>query len=471
MAHIAYVTNGMSSTLNSSLELSRRLVEAGHRVTYLSHRDLGEVASAHGHGWMGLDTEEVWHREIEALRPPWKSGEWRPGRWARWIRRRRELRARSARAEGFAAALQELDPDLVIVDMELHVAVMVAVSLGLPVMLAIVWFSVFHAPGLPPMNSKLLPGDGWTHDLRVRWAWARTRLERGWLEWRARLGTHGGARPLGAIRFDTHNVDDLGAVARARGFDQARGVSRRDWLRPWVYPELPILAFNLWELEFPHRPHPNLHYVGPMVARERRELRTDPASRGALDELLERRRRHPDRPLIYCSLGSYWSADRELLSKVVEAVRREPEWDLVLGLGGKLTAEDLAPLPDNVTALAWAPQLEVLSHASACITHGGITSINECIAFEVPMVVFSTEYVDQDGCAARVEYHGVGLRTERARATAAGIQAQLRTVLTDPDIQGRVQALRRRLEEVERERPAVRLIEEHLARDARAGKP
>ena len=85
------------------------------------------------------------------------------------------------------------------------------------------------------------------------------------------------------------------------------------------------------------------------------------------------------------------------------------------------------------------------------------------------MLVFSTEYVDQDGCAARVAYHGVGLRTERARATAAGIREQLRTVLSDTGIRGRVEALRERLEEVERDRPAVRLIEEHLARGTGAG--
>lgn len=460
-AHVVYVTNGMSSTLNSSLELSRRLVEAGHRLTYVSKEDLGEVVSAHGHGWVRLRADVEMDQELEDLTPPWKSGGGLdPLRWMSWVRRRRELRARSARMSEFEGVLRRLDPDLVLVDMELHAAVLTVLSMDFPVFLVIVWFSVFFAPELPPMNTKLLPPTDLGSRLKTRWAWSRTWLQRGRTEWAARLGSRGLVRRLQPVEFDTLNVDDLKAVARARGVDRSRQTSRRHWLWPWVYPELPVLSFNLWELEFPHEPQPNLHYVGPMVARERIELRTDPASREAWDGLLERRKAGPDRPLVYCSLGSHWSADLTLLKKIVEAVRRRPDWDLVIGLGGKLAPEALDPLPDNVTPLTWAPQLEILAQSSACITHGGITSINECIAFGVPMVVFSTEQIDQDGCAARVEYHGIGLREEREYATEGRVRGMLETVLTDPDFRARVAALQQRLLELERERPAVSLVEE-----------
>lgn len=459
--HVVYVTNGMSSTLNSSLELSRRLHEAGHRVTYVSKEDLGEVVSAHGHGWVRLTGDLEMDRELAELTPPWKGGGGlSPRQWVGWIRGRRELRARSARVSEFEGVLRELDPDLVLVDMELHSAVLTVLSMDLPMFLVIVWFSVFFAPELPPMNTKLLPPGDRGSRLRTRWAWTRTWLRRGRTEWAARLGSRGLVRRLQPIEFDTLNVDDLKAVARVRDVDRSRQTSRKHWLWPWVYPEVPVLSFNLEELEFPHEPHPALHYVGPMVARERIELRTDTGSREAWEGLVERREGVRDRPLIYCSLGSHWSADLTLLKKIVEALRGRPDWDLVIGLGGKLAPEELEPLPENVTPLTWAPQLEILAQSSACITHGGITSINECIAFGVPMVVFSTEQIDQDGCAARVEYHGIGLREEREHATEARVRGMLETVLTDPDVREKVAALQQRLLELERERPAVRLIEE-----------
>lgn len=46
---IVYITNGMASTLNSSLELSRRLTDAGHEVIYLSQADVGPRVQAAGY--------------------------------------------------------------------------------------------------------------------------------------------------------------------------------------------------------------------------------------------------------------------------------------------------------------------------------------------------------------------------------------------------------------------------------------
>jgi UDP:flavonoid glycosyltransferase YjiC (YdhE family) len=48
MLRIVYLTNGMASTLNSSLELSRRLDQRGHSVTYVSHAHIADTVKAHG---------------------------------------------------------------------------------------------------------------------------------------------------------------------------------------------------------------------------------------------------------------------------------------------------------------------------------------------------------------------------------------------------------------------------------------
>ena len=43
------------------------------------------------------------------------------------------------------------------------------------------------------------------------------------------------------------------------------------------------------------------------------------------------------------------------------------------------------------------------------ITNGGMNTIKECISLEVPMIVLPVKY-DQHGNAARVVYHGLGVR-------------------------------------------------------------
>ena len=50
-----------------------------------------------------------------------------------------------------------------------------------------------------------------------------------------------------------------------------------------------------------------------------------------------------------------WAADTGFLGRVLEVFVKRSDWDLVLGLGGKRTATDLAPVPDNALLLDWAP--------------------------------------------------------------------------------------------------------------------
>lgn len=77
----------------------------------------------------------------------------------------------------------------------------------------------------------------------------------------------------------------------------------------------------------------------------------------------------------------------------------------------------LKPLPENVTAATWGPQVKILSRSLLFITHGGCSSIKEAIYFGVPMIVFPHCW-DQPGMAARVKYHHLGLTGNLKRVNA-----------------------------------------------------
>ena len=90
----------------------------------------------------------------------------------------------------------------------------------------------------------------------------------------------------------------------------------------------------------------------------------------------------------------------------VEAFRGEP-WHLVLSTGNVDPAE-LGPLPSNVEAHQRVPQLEVLRHASAFVSHAGMGSVMEALRFRVPLVTMP-KVPEQAVVAARTTELGLGV--------------------------------------------------------------
>jgi UDP:flavonoid glycosyltransferase YjiC (YdhE family) len=356
-------------------------------------------------------------------------------------------------------------PDLLLIDLELHYVVIASAELGIPTAVIEGWYGIFERPGLPPTHTDIIP-DGTAHtQSRIQQAWAelrqakrRQRIRRRFSP--SRLRTAG--RP---VRYQTMDLEELKAVARMHGFDFKREIDLDAWPIPMAYRRLPVLSCCAWELEFPHDPHPLMRYLGPLVQSERKETNVSPQSMALWDDFQFKRRVEgkPERPLLYCSLGTYWAADLEFLKRIVMVLERHPEWDLVLGLGSKVDPAQLSALPANVLALDFAPQLAVLKKALCMITHGGSTTLNECIHFGVPMLMYSTGHGDQNGNAARVVYHGLGLLGDRVQDDATAIENRLLRILSDAGLRHEVDKMRTRFKAYETDGTAVRLIEQLMS--------
>jgi UDP:flavonoid glycosyltransferase YjiC (YdhE family) len=94
----------------------------------------------------------------------------------------------------------------------------------------------------------------------------------------------------------------------------------------------------------------------------------------------------------------------------MECGARRPNWRILIQTGpGTTVSPDV--LAENVRVCQWAPQLEVLERAALFITHGGFSSVRESIYYGVPMLIFPC-WLDQPGNAARVVFHGLGLRAD-----------------------------------------------------------
>ncbi len=445
MAKVAFIAHGLTSPLNASLELSRRLEQAGHEVTYFCHRNVGEEVEANGFAFVRLTDQDEVRKGISFNNP------------VDWVRQMREARSRSIESTELEDAIRSLEPDLLLIDIEMHYPIIATAGLGIPTMLVVNWLSIYRIPELPPLNSDLLPHNDRAIDL----AWRKVRFAAIWARLKHKLGKGAIGDLLRPVSYETRFYADLKRVARHRGYSLRDNTDRKQWLRPFMYTRLPVLCLNAIEVEFPHEPHPNIRYVGPMVNESRTEIRVSADDLRRWQEFKETRSgKH--RPLVYCSLGSYWS-DRDFLRMVLEVFAKRPEWDLVLGLGGQVTAAELGAVPENVLLLGYAPQLEVLRKADCAVNHGGITSINECITYGVPMVVYSPGLLDQHGCAARIEHHNLGVRADWKSRDAAEMERHIEHVLGSRPIQTSIDQMRLEYDAYKRDNVAVQVIEQHLA--------
>ena len=139
---------------------------------------------------------------------------------------------------------------------------------------------------------------------------------------------------------------------------------------------------------------------------------------------------------------------------------------MLLALGGKIDRAEVGPLPENVLAYSWLPQLQVLAKADLSINHGGIHTINECIHFGVPMLVYSGKRSDQDGCAARVHYHQVGIMADKDIDTSEEIRQKITQLLTDESYQQSIETMQLHHRRYRDEQVLENIIQEKLGQRA-----
>ena len=93
------------------------------------------------------------------------------------------------------------------------------------------------------------------------------------------------------------------------------------------------------------------------------------------------------------------------------------------------------------------------------ISHGGLNTALESLAWGVPMVVLPVAY-DQPGVGARVEWAGVGRSIPVGRLTVDRLRDAVRSVLDDPAYRARAARLRSSIEAADGLNRAADLIEE-----------
>ena len=197
-------------------------------------------------------------------------------------------------------------------------------------------------------------------------------------------------------------------LAKKLGLDLSKLIDRRNCFYRGLRG-VKVLVLAPRSLEFPHKLlKPNEYYLDVPIDRNEEHL----FSRQYIDFASESKvLKTEGKKIIYCSFGTLGYINEKRVTKfahlLFSILEREKNWHLIFSTGGIRFER----IPRNVVLFDQVPQLSLLKNCNLMITHGGLTSIKECIQNGVPMLVYPlNEKVDQKGNAARVNFHGLGLR-------------------------------------------------------------
>lgn len=158
--------------------------------------------------------------------------------------------------------------------------------------------------------------------------------------------------------------------------------------------------------------------------------------------------------IILCSFGTYFNNYDQhriitrFITNVIESVIDRNDVHLIIASNNVVLDVIKKTIPDypHIHLFSKVPQREVLAHADAFITHGGLGSIKEGIAYGVPMLVYPLDHTwDNNGNAFKIYYHQLGMRGEMAKDDINGLKQQISEILYNPQYHNNITALRHKL--------------------------
>jgi len=187
------------------------------------------------------------------------------------------------------------------------------------------------------------------------------------------------------------------------------------------------------------------HFVGPALGERAFQGEWTPPASG--------------RDVVLVSLGTAYN-DRADFYRTCLAAFTGTDLHVVLAVGGQVDPASLGPLPDNVEVHASVPQLSVLKHAKAFVTHGGMGSTMEALSFGVPLIAVP-QMGEQRANADRIaELH---LGRQVADVTAERLRDAVTSALGDAEITAGLEKMRADIADAGGARVAADVVEEVLA--------
>lgn len=363
MTKVLVMIHPESSHFNACLGLLKAMETGGFELTML--------ASPADRDWCQKHAFHVWPYLQKSLAKDSKQARFF------WQKRQQIKHAFKELTQDLQQAMNQVKPDLVLVDALTPYGAFAALGKGVPVCLLQTMLPMDYAKGLPPLQTPLKPARNEQEQQALENVWAGVLRKKKW--------------------------EDLWAGHEQRYTNMARffGVNPKIMQPKACFSfdlPLPKLVLCPQAFDFPRPTNPFNHYIGAHLQLDRDEVAFD------FNWI------NPQKSLIYCATTTRRvTQDPRLISNyqtLLNSVANQEQYQLVLSTCGVEMAH-LLKIPAAAKVVTYAPQLALLKRADLAIHHGGLNTIKECLHFGVRSLVFPG-MDDQFGNAARIEYHRLG---------------------------------------------------------------
>lgn len=146
------------------------------------------------------------------------------------------------------------------------------------------------------------------------------------------------------------------------------------------------------------------------------------------------------RPAVLVSLGTVYAEDGDrFFAAAIEALAGEPLQAVVVA-PSRIAAQVPAGV-DNILVAERVPQLALLPHLAAVVSHGGHNTVCEALAHGLPLVLAPIRD-DQPIVADQVVRAGAGRRVRFGRVRASELRAAVHEAVSDPDLRRNAEIVR-----------------------------
>jgi zeaxanthin glucosyltransferase len=326
-------------------------------------------------------------------------------------------------------------PDLILLDFHFAPDVVILSKFKVPIIFYNLFVPLTKAPHVPVCTTSIIPKKSIYSWIQVEFSWVFHKI--------IKYVENNFVHKFFSSRFEERlRGISIQKLLSAKYNFPYREVIDTDRAFHHGYKNIPEIVSSPKEIDFERRKYPNQINMGSVVDLERAEIMPDDL--GKYETCINTPK---GQSLIYVSLGTLSNTQfgdtRMFFDKIIKAFGGQNKYRLLLSVGENVDINSFGICPEDVFIFQRVPQIDALRFADVMITHGGISSITECILSEVPMMVFPlSSKFDQPGNAARVVFHKIGLRGKIRGDSGTTIKKKIDTLLNDTTFKNNIKKMR-----------------------------